>query len=262
MSTKKRTFLLKNINISEIIQKFKLTDIDLTTNQTSNQCNNNTFLPLITHISHIIEKEPEMAFSFYDEKKRQEKCLVTMIDHLSFQKLNEYSFEKNCFWCRHSIKTTPIGCPIKYVNSIVEKSYVSNLTNEKYYMNEHITHKKISENILNLDENKNLLEKNYYLVDGFFCSFNCVAAFIQDNKKTPLYNESYSLLKCLYYDLMNTQIKKLQPAPHWRLLKIYGGHMTIEEFRNLFKFPSPEFIFTITDKSCLKPISNVYKILN
>jgi hypothetical protein len=265
ISNKKKSFVLKNISVNDIIKKFNLVlPPKIPVRNCSSTIINNyntSFLPLTTHISQIIEKEPELAYSFYDEKKKLEACNVTMINHSS---LNAIACESNicCFWCRHTFNSSSIGCPIRYVNSIMEKTYTSNITNEKYFMKENLTSQKFNViQSLKNDVNRILYEKNYYLVDGIFCSFNCVAAFIQDNKKNPLYKESYALMKSLYFDLMGFHMKSLYNAPHWRLLKSYGGHMSIEEFRKSFHNQPPQFLFTLSDKSCLKDISTVFKIL-
>ena len=56
---------------------------------------------------------------------------------------------------------------------------------------------------------------------------------IQDNKHNNLYEHSDNLLIKLYKDMNDHSIKniKINPAPHWRLLKDYGGKLTIEEYR-------------------------------
>ena len=51
-------------------------------------------------------------------------------------------------------------------------------------------------------------------------------------------NPTYVNSRFLLYQLLNkTFIQsdlKIDPAPHWRLLKDYGGHLSIEEFRESF----------------------------
>ena len=70
-----------------------------------------------------------------------------------------------------------------------------------------------------------------YSYMGYFCSWRCSKAFnheINDNK--IFYREH--LLKQLCKELGITSVVK---APHWTLLKEYGGSLTIEEFRKYDK---------------------------
>ena len=75
--------------------------------------------------------------------------------------------------------------------------------------------------------------KEHYICDGIFCSFNCCLAFINDNQHLPLYEYSYNLLKHIHSKIfdINTFIK---PSPNWRLLNVFGGNKSIEEFRKTF----------------------------
>ena len=42
---------------------------------------------------------------------------------------------------------------------------------------------------------------------------------------------SHMLLVNMYNDMFVKQIKTIPPAPHWRTLTHYGGHLNISEFR-------------------------------
>lgn len=74
---------------------------------------------------------------------------------------------------------------------------------------------------------------NEYIVDGIYCSFNCVLAFI-DSTNNYLYNDSYRLLNNMYYETFNKYMGELMRASSWKLLKEYGGNKTIDEFRDNF----------------------------
>jgi hypothetical protein len=50
-----------------------------------------------------------------------------------------------------------------------------------------------------------------------------------------------SLINLFYYKIHKTY-KEITPAPHWMILKEYGGCLTIEEFRNNFIINSKEYI--------------------
>jgi hypothetical protein len=76
--------------------------------------------------------------------------------------------------------------------------------------------------------------KNKFQVKGVFCSFSCVVAYNNDVRKNNI--RDY-LIKFLYSKLTGTLLNdmNLEPAPPRCCLKMFGGELTIEEFRNSFK---------------------------
>jgi len=95
------------------------------------------------------------------------------------------------------------------------------------------------------------LVRNKFFVDGCFCSFNCSAAYNFD-KSYPDKWERYSLLHLLYKKIYETSFRKILLAPPKEVLKVFGGHMSITEYRkNLitneksFKIISPPIISII-----------------
>ena len=91
--------------------------------------------------------------------------------------------------------------------------------------------------------NSYINEKFY--VSGCFCSFGCTAAHIFDEKSSIMW-EKYSLLNLMYKKMYNTNFVKIQLAPPRRLLKIFGGILSIDEFRNnllkIYKVIEPPLI--------------------
>lgn len=73
-------------------------------------------------------------------------------------------------------------------------------------------------------------ESNKFRVKGIFCSFSCVLAYKKDKN---IYNVDY-LIKALYCKLTKTLLheSELKPAPPRCSLKIFGGELNIDEFRN------------------------------
>jgi hypothetical protein len=253
-SVKKRTFTLKNIELTATNLKYGL----YTTVKEQKD------LPVMTtKISDVIT-EAEHPISFLDENRKNYNTSITMVEWSKNKKIPEQT-SLSCFWCRHTFDTKPIGCPIKYVNSLIEKNYISHITKDKYYMKENITPNKLNsfsdsyqeDDLINISPIKN----NYYLVDGIFCSFNCALAFIKEHNHDVFYKESYSLLNYLYYAFIGKK-EKLLSAPHWRLLKEYGGNLTIEEFRNTFYRTEYEFMFNVRDIKEMRSISKVFKEIN
>lgn len=245
-------FVLKGINTELIDQKFGFTLIsNLNVDKT----------PLnITKITDLsINKNVSECISFIDEGKKSRKCNISMIDFRNMKEMpNDFNYScYDCFWCKSSIpeNVIAIGCPLKYVPNQAIKRYYSEISKDTYTIKENITvnkfislsvqeeneegkeQEKEQENILN-PKKLEIANKNYYLTDGIFCSFNCCMAFIKDEKNgknSSMYNLSEMLLLKIYLEI-NPSIKypTIDDAPHWRQLKKFGGNMTIEEFRSSF----------------------------
>jgi len=102
-----------------------------------------------------------------------------------------------CWWCRSCIPSTiqPLGMPIKYTK-----------------------------------------EHNFFDTEGMFCSFNCMCSYLHENTNVSQYKDSGSLIYFMYKCIFNEYPYKMniRKAPSWKLLKDYGGNLTIEEFRSMF----------------------------
>lgn len=117
----------------------------------------------------------------------------------SFQKTGVFDLTKptsiKCFWCRHSFDNLPCTCPIQY---------------DKVH--------------------------NRYETDGVFCSYHCIVAYIYDSPNNIRYRDSLHLLMHMHEQTFGFYPKtNINPAPSWQLLEDYGGHMTIQQFRDSFK---------------------------
>lgn len=77
---------------------------------------------------------------------------------------------------------------------------------------------------------------NIFYLDGIYCSFNCAASSIFE-KTTPDQWEKYNLLNLMYKKVSgNDKIVKIPLAPVKESLEIFGGPLSIKEFRkNSFK---------------------------
>jgi hypothetical protein len=181
-------------------------------------------------------------FSYLDESKKDHHCVVTMLPHCQEHQLPP-STQLHCFWCRHAFMGRPVGCPIRYNAHRLIKSYQSEITKDSYILRENISVDQLKDSLpYYTKQDMELQPRDYYITDGVFCSFNCAYAFIIDHKTNPLYIFSLNLLFKMYHDTLKElhkdnahfQIPPLEPAPSWRLLKTYGGHMTIDDFRKNF----------------------------
>ena len=123
---------------------------------------------------------------------------------LSIHDINKNGINIHCWWCRHSIPEHiyPIGCPIKYHSG-------SNSDKEEYFDTE-----------------------------GIFCSFNCVISYNNDVSQNNIrYRETGGLIYLLYKKLFGIYPYQMniKPALSWKVLKNYGGDMTIQEYRSTFQ---------------------------
>jgi len=106
-------------------------------------------------------------------------------------------------------------------------------------------------------------KKDKFYVNGCFCSFNCTASYNFSKCDDDIW-ERYSLLNLMYKKLYNTKFIKVNLAPPREILKIFGGYMTIDEFReNSLK---NEKVFTVINPPLIsiipkieENISNNYK---
>ena len=232
-SQKRYLFTLTDINTEKIDQRFGITVVS-NINMITDEPPNNT-----TKISDLTTNRntPEII-SFIDEAKKPHKCTISMVDFETQRKFSSegYSNGYDCFWCRNQIPShvIGIGCPIKFVSSQAVKTYYSEISKDTYTIKESITpnrKKKIEE----FGDGRLVIhEKDYYLTDGIFCSFNCCMAYISENREKSMYSMSEMLLLKMYNNIYPDKIPCIQEAPHWRLLKQSGGHLTIKQFRESF----------------------------
>ena len=254
---KRYQFILKGVNTEKVEQRFSI----------SIMSNINTLVDKIpTNVTKLSDLKTINTFiSFLDEAKKSHKCVVSMID---FSNKNEFSSENycrklgyNCFWCRNNIPQNiiPIGCPIKYVPNQAVKTYYSDISNDEYTIKENITKNKLKKITDSKDNRIKIIDKDYYITDGIFCSFNCCYAYIAENKRNPLYNISETLLLRMYNTIYSDKITSIDSAPSWRKLKEYGGDMTIDEFRSsLGKIEYKEYGF-VCEFIKFKPIGVLYE---
>jgi len=217
-------FTLGSINISKINSKYGI-HVQENFEMTDENPHETTKL---TDLNKIEKGTPEIV-SFLDESKRTHVCHISMVDYTS--KMNINLLRYHCFWCRNPFETNPIGCPIKYISSQAVKKYHSHISKDTYTIKENIT--SVRRETLR-DEKFSINLGEYYETDGVFCSFNCCQSFINDMKHERLYDNSTMLLTKMYNDIMKTKCVVITPAPHWRVLEHFGGHLNINQFRDGF----------------------------
>jgi len=244
---KKPVFVLKNIKPCEIDERYNLVaykKMDADGGRSSDtEGETETGRTRITDLP-LSDKEEMSHFSFLDESKKDHQCVVTMKSFLTNEDFPPSTI-LHCFWCRHSFNFRPIGCPIDFISDRMTKTYHSEITKDVYTLRENVTtmqrdqvrvevREQQDKDAYRIKNDYKIQDRNYYLMDGLFCSFNCCLAFVKNNSRNPLYIHSENYLTKIYFDIFGDNSTPLVPAPSWRLLKDYGGHMTIEEYRKNF----------------------------
>jgi hypothetical protein len=73
-------------------------------------------------------------------------------------------------------------------------------------------------------------KKDKFYVKGIYCSFNCAASYNFNNNDDDMF-EKYSLLNLMYKKLYDRNFIKISLSPPRETLKMFGGYLSIEEFR-------------------------------
>lgn len=161
------------------------------------------------------DSKNECYETFTNSHKGITKNIIVMYDYYQNKALPQYT-TKPCWWCRSTFSTQPLGCPIKYVSE--ENSD--------------------SENVLEMLKEQNLSTEDgtdYFEIEGIFCDFPCMKAYILHRIKitnSPVYRKSLTLLTLLCYKLTG-KIMAIPTANDWRLIQEWGGVYTKEQFREL-----------------------------
>jgi hypothetical protein len=75
------------------------------------------------------------------------------------------------------------------------------------------------------------IRRDKFYVSGCFCSFNCAASYNFSKNDNSVW-ERYTLLNLMYKKLYNTNFVKISMAPPREVLKMFGGYLSIDEFRD------------------------------
>jgi hypothetical protein len=152
--------------------------------------------------------------------------------------IKETSVDIRCHWDHHSFNGVGIFCPLNYKPKQVAKIGQNDIKQRITGTSENFNNYMIKENIPRCKDistfNKNIMELTdaYYEVDGVFCSPECCLAYINEKSTSKVLGSQYSESeRLLYFMLGLTPEAKIFPANNFRLLKEYGGNLTIEQFR-------------------------------
>jgi hypothetical protein len=200
MASKKKQYLFKlsGVQPEEVERQYNFkTNSDLSLMETFIPCQS-TKITELQNFKHNI--------TIVDELKNVHNAKISTV-------YNHSNRELCCFWDRHPFVGEPIYCPVEKVQQPLIKQYVSSINGKTYKIQDSMQQPKLQE----------------YYVDGVFCSIECCLAFIEANKFDPIYQNSEYYLREIFNNLADQK-----RAPSWRLLSVYGGNMTIEEYRKSF----------------------------
>lgn len=200
MASKKKQYLFKlsGVRPEEVERQYNFkTNSDLSLMETFIPCQS-TKITELQNFKHNI--------TIVDELKNVHNAKISTV-------YNHSNRELCCFWDRHPFTGEPIYCPVEKVQQPLIKQYVSSINGKTYKIQDSMQQPKLQE----------------YYVDGVFCSIECCLAFIEANKFDPIYQNSEYYLREIFNNLADQK-----HAPSWRLLSVYGGNMTIEEYRKSF----------------------------
>ena len=185
-------------------------------------------------VTVLTHEKSRRARYFLDSQKHPTKYWMIMID-VTLNGCLPHSTNKPCWWCRHTFSTPPVGCPVTYFphkESGVEK--------------ERFEEKLLAANIISkkdLTSGKNKVTNDFFETEGYFCSFPCAKAYVLDMSPglNIRYKESLGLLTLMFSTICEeirkngeVVVQTIPTAPSWKMLKEYGGHLTIQEFRATF----------------------------
>ena len=95
---------------------------------------------------------------------------------------------------------------------------------------------------------------NKYHTYGNFCSFNCAAAYTYNTKDWNI-SDKLSLLHQMYFCIYNLEdYETIKSAPPKETLKLFGGPLTIDEFRSTSNNYYKDFRLIVSPMTSIVPL--------
>jgi hypothetical protein len=173
-------------------------------------------MPLFFSIARKLKDPVVESIVVQDELKVPRMC------HLSSNEKTAQEF--CCYWCRLDSNCRPIHVPLRYRPKQVAKAFIGKVSSETYVIKGNVQE--------NCEATNFEVSEESFEVDGVFCTYACALAFIRDNTHNTEYAHSETLLYTMFRK-HNLTAPLFNPAPHWRLLKKFGGHLSPEEFHSM-----------------------------
>jgi hypothetical protein len=187
-------------NLNTISNNQKLNSIDENLDKTEDSENN----AHVINYDEILKSQEKINQSIQDnmnsnlkeKRPNHKKVNSIMVYYNEYNKRKEWPKKSsiNCFWCCHSFNCVPCALPTK-------------------------------------------LKGDVFHVYGNFCSKECAASYnfeSYDANNSQSQWERYSLLNHLYSIIEEDPELKINLAPHRMTLEMFGGSLSIDEFRESF----------------------------
>lgn len=169
-------------------------------------------------ITNVIkENKQEREYNIIDNDNIVTKKINNiMMEFSSFNDKKYFKTDICCWHCCYKFENMPCGIPLTYDKDA---------------------------------ESANNKIKGIFNVKGVFCSFNCALTYNYNSKETEnQIQERESLLYLMYKKIHNVKEVDLKYAPEKETLQMFGGTLTIEEFRknqNIYKIVHPPMLSII-----------------
>jgi hypothetical protein len=202
----------------------------------------------LNELSLTTSQEPD-KISFFDAAKRHRHCLV----------LSQFSNSSWCWWCKHSSDGPLYACPLSDNPATLKKTYKSTISKTVHVLKDAVASTSTTTTTTTVDDGNIEVETPTlsYVTTGTFCSFNCVVSYILDNSHDADFDKSLELLSSI---LLDGGVDTLPPpAPSWKLLKRFGGHLDIESFRKNFNKITYASLGASRSKILYNPVDNVFE---
>ena len=136
-----------------------------------------------------------------------------------------------CFYCTESFNSKPIGIPLRFIPSYYKMNMISRTEQQSSIPLDIIIHTKRDMKEAE-KRGETIIYRDYFETEGNFCSFPCMLSFLSQHPKDT-HQSLYPLIKQMYYAIHgNDVVFSNEMAPDIRMLKKFGGHLTISEFRS------------------------------
>lgn len=278
-------FTLKNINRIEIDKKYVSDDLLYKFDD------NEEIKTITSKIEHLqlstIKSSPHEKIKI---KNMNINIYVGMKDVMTKSSLPQMT-TISCWNDSEPFQTQPFGIPVKYHQSYLmiksgeytnyqflttlqrikyqeTKCDKNKLLNELKELKKKPMNDKIESQIYKLERkiNEQLVVQEYYDTHGIFCNFGCMLCYIYSHRNNLLYKNSIPLLRQMIKDQYKLEGKVLNKplfaSPNVKLLKKFGGPLSIEEYRDISKHvdhPTILFFDTNQVKRCENNESNEEK---
>ncbi len=143
--------------------------------------------------------------SFLDARKTKIKVWPDMHDVLTAGALPSTT-SLRCWWDHHPIEGRPVGCPLYLVTSAPQRDHDG------------------------VERGSSVEIASTFETEGMFCGLCCCKAYIISKGCNLKYKNSLSLLSMMSL-IMYGVFVDIIVAPSVTLLRDYGGHLTIQEYR-------------------------------